>query len=102
MKITLSKREYNAIRNIIIDLSDDELTQTPGIMEIYNNGKEYIVDVNPKYITETLKEYHKWLPLIVSTVRSAVLTLQEAMDNMSKKEREVIKKLRTDNLYENI
>jgi hypothetical protein len=102
MKIIMSEKEAEVIQALLINIADQPLTETPGILTIKhkklvvgeNVEVQTVIDINEKYVTTLYGEVNKWLPGIVSTIKGVVVLIKSFMNAISETENSLLKKLK--------
>lgn len=98
MQITLNEKEKEIMQTMLMNVADQPLTETPGILTIRykktaeeNAEMQTVIEINEKYTTTICKEANKWLPGIASTAKGLVVLCKSFMDAISETENSLLK-----------
>lgn len=103
MQIIMSEKEKEIMQTLLINVADQPLTETPGILAIkYKKSAEEnaeiqtVIEINEKYVTTLYGEVNKWLPGIVGTTKGLVALCKSFINAMSETENSLLKELKTE------
>ena len=105
MQIIMSEKEKEIMQTLLINVADQPLTETPGILAIkykYKKSAEEnaeiqtVIEINEKYVTTLYGEANKWLPGIVGATKGLVALCKSFMNAISETENSLLKELKTE------
>lgn len=103
MQIIMSEKEKEIIQTLLINVADQPLKETPGILAIkYKKSAEKnaeiqtVIEINEKYVTTLYGEANKWLPGIVGATKGLVALCKSFMNAISETENSLLKELKTE------
>jgi hypothetical protein len=92
MKIILSKKENLIFEQLMVDITEKTIKPIPKLLEVETTDTGYtVIDINEKYTLEMYKEYHRWLPAIISQLKALYSLLETAVSSIQSKERHILK-----------
>lgn len=102
MQIIMSEKEKEIMQTLLINVADQPLTETPGILAIKykksaeeNAETQTVIEINEKYVTTLYGEANKWLPGIVGATKGLVALCKSFMNAISETENSLLKELKT-------
>lgn len=103
MQIIMSEKEKEIMQTLLINVADQPLTETPGILVIKykksaeeNAETQTVIEINEKYVTTLYGEANKWLPGIVGATKGLVALCKSFMNAISETENSLLKELKTE------
>lgn len=103
MQIIMSEKEKEIMQTLLINVADQPLTETPGILAIKykksaeeNAETQTVIEINEKYVTTLYGEANKWLPGIVGATKGLVALCKSFMNAISETENSLFKELKTE------
>jgi hypothetical protein len=103
MQIIMSEKEKEIMQTLLINVADQPLTETPGILTIKykksaeeNAETQTVIEINEKYVTTLYGEANKWLPGIVGATKGLVALCKSFMNAISETENSLLKELKTE------
>lgn len=95
MKMILSATEYATVNEMFNHLNI--AVESNDVIKITSNGdSEYTIDIDERYVNEIYGCCNKYLPILVPSVKSVVVTIQTLYNDLNKKETEILAKVKAE------